>query len=375
MGLEGDGTNSSYGENYPEDIKEKGERISYDIHRMKTNLSQYNLITFGKHMAKKLYINWCDGSSAMPVKLKSVKSDTGCSKFYDIFVSQRADGWLIYCQVFRAVTFLLMLFSVIKNVRNRLSREDILYLNVFGTVLFYLIWEVKSDYSIPFLLLFFCIASDGMDWHRRFLPTVIQRQGKKAALAGVLLSGICGIFLFWNYREWYTQKLYDFTENVAAMNGTKPVKTIEKIGKNHITIIQNIKVDGSFDTIKIYCKKRKGIGTYTVGLYWNQNGQKQCVQEWNHMSARQVKRGQEKDSLLYEEGNKKGYLLFQCGNILEQGDYTLQITPDSESDSMDWYYNSYGEFAYYDGDLFWNDEKQQGELALCITRHRKETYF
>ena len=372
MGTEGDGTNSSYGDNYPKDITNKKQRKAYDIQRIKKNMSQYNLLSFGKHLAKKLYINWCDGSSAMIVKLKS---DIKYSKWYYTFVSQKADGWLIYCQAFRGITYLLILFSLVKNFKKSLSNEDILYLNVFGAFLFYLIWEVKSDYSIPFLLLFFCIASDGMDWHREIIPEKFQKQRKKMAIVSILFTGMAGIFLFWNYHEFYTKKFYDITEDVIAMNGIKPMKTVGKIGENNRLLIQNIKVDSSFNTLKLYCKKRKGKGTYTIGLYHTIDGKSECVQEWKNISGNKVKRGQEKDSLLYDECNEKGYLIFSCDNLLEKGDYMLQIKPDSGGDSIDWYYNPFNEFDYYEGTMFWNEEEKIGELALCLAKRTKQNYF
>lgn len=372
MGTEGDGTNSSYGENYPKDITEKKQRKDYDIDRIKRNLSQYNGLSFGKHLAKKLYINWCDGSSAMIVKLKS---DIKFSKGYYTLVSQRADGWLIYCQAFRATTYLLILFSLVKNFKRSLCKEDILYLNAFGAFLFYLIWEVKSDYSIPFLMLFFCIASDGMDWHRKIIPEKVQKQEKKVAIVSVLLTGMAGILLFWNYREFYTKRLYDTTEDVIAMNGIKPMKTAERIGESNTVITQNIRVDNAFNTLKLYCKKRKGNGTYTIGLYRTIDGKSECVQEWKKISGNKVQRGQEKDSLLYDECNEKGYLLFSCDNLLEKGNYILKITPDSGNDSIAWYYNPFMEFDYYEGTMFWNQVEKQGELALCLAKRTRQKYF
>lgn len=372
MGTEGDGTNSSYGENYPKDITDKKQRKDYDIDRIKKNLSQYNLVSFGKHLAKKLYINWCDGSSAMIVKLKS---DIKFSKWYYTLVSQRADGWLIYCQAFRGVTYLLILFSLIKNFKRSLCKEDILYLNAFGAFLFYLIWEVKSDYSIPFLLLFFSIASDGMDWHEKIISGKLQKQRKKVATVSILFTVAAGIIVFWNHYETYTKKLFTMTEDVVAMNGIKPMQTVEKIGENNTIITQNIRADGAFNTLKLYCKKRKGNGTYTICLYQVMDKKSQCVCEWKNISGSKVQRGQEEDSLLYDECNEKGYLLFSCDNLLEKGNYMLKVCPDSEDDSIAWYYNPFMEFDYYEGTMFLNEEEEQGELALCFAKRTKQNYF
>ena len=53
MGLEGDGTNSSYGTNYPDKVCTRNQRIEYDKNRMKKNLSQYQISSFARHIGQK----------------------------------------------------------------------------------------------------------------------------------------------------------------------------------------------------------------------------------------------------------------------------------------------------------------------------------
>lgn len=372
IGLEDNGTNSSYNSDYPENIKGKEERIAYDSDRIKESISQYNLFTFVKHIANKLYVNWCDGSSAMIVKLKS---DINFSRWYYKLVSQRNDGWLIYCQVFRGTTYLLALFSLIKNFKRKLCKEDILYLDIFGAFIFYMIWEVKSDYNIPFLLMFFCIASDGMDWYEKIIPYKIQKHGKKIASVAVLCAVLTASVLFSCNKDIYTKKLFSLTEDVVAMNGIRPVNKIVKTGEKKIEVIQNVKAESPFNAIKIYCKKRKGKGTYTIRLYSVSGWKNTCVMEWKNISGDNIKSGQEKNSLLYDEFNEKGYLLFSCGSLFKQGEYILQISPDSRDDSIDWYYNPFADFSYYNGSMLWNGTEVNGELAVCFAKRTKETYY
>lgn len=397
MGMEGDGTHSSYGADYPKDIQTKEDRILYDKNRIKENVSQYNLSTFVNHLAKKMYINWCDGSSALNVKLKS---DIKFSKLYYGVVSQRADGWLIYCQVFRGMTYLLILFSLLKNWKNKIEKHDVLYLNIFGAILFYLIWEVKSDYSIPFLTLFLCVASDGMNWccnifkyvEKKKSGKVLATYGKKIAFTCVALLVVISIFLLKKQYKNYVEETYYFTEDCIAMNGIKPIEKFEEIGKGNEKLTQYFKVDKEFNSLKFFCKKKGGKGTYTIRLY-DVTGKKKekylqlamqsesmkanspYIQEWKNISKEQIQRGQEKESLLYDEANETGYLLLQCNKALKAGEYMIQICPDNKRDSICWYYNPYNQYDYYEGEFYKSSQKQEGELALSVSNRIKQPYI
>jgi len=371
IGLEEDGTISSYGKSYPKNIKNKKERIEYDMNRMKKNISGYNFFTFGKHLVKKIYVNWCDGSSSMPVKLKS---DIKHSKWYYRMVSQKADGWLIYCQVFRGTICLLILFSVLKNFRKTNCIDDIFYLNAFGAFLFYMIWEAKSDYNIPFLLLFLCMAYNGMDWHRELVSYKVQMHMKKIAISGIIFSIMAGILLFWNKKNIYTDRRFDFADEIISVN-RKPLKSLKKIGRKNITILQNIKIDRQFNTIKLYCKKLNGKGTYTIGLYNVTYKELKCIREWKGISGIQVQNGQEKQCLLNDEDNEKGFFILNLNMLLGKGDYILKISPESGNDSIGWFYNPFGYFDCYEGTTLLNGIEKQGELAICISRRTKRNYY
>lgn len=376
MGFEGNGTNEAYGANYPKEIKTHNEMQEYDWKRIKKNSADYTMISFGKHIAEKVFINWCDGSSALNVKMKS---DIKFSKLYDYIVCQKADGWLIYCQAFRSVLYLLMLCALFRSWKKQVEELDMLWLNCFGAILFYMIWEVKSDYSIPFLPLFCCLASEGMEW-RKNLSSVIREHLpvknvgiiKNAISVFIVITGIMGVLLMEKNKIHYTQEEYIIKEPVIAMNSLKRMQKIEDIGVQGKQLIQYMDIQKDFNTVKIYCKKGTGKGTYHI-RFGDTEGN--IVQEWDAISKKQIQNKQEKQTLQYEEGDKKGYLLLKLNHPQEKGRYYLKIYSDDGRDSIQWYYNDYAYFDYYTGDLLLGQEKQNGELAICVSYQNMQPYM
>lgn len=370
MGLEGNGTNEAYGANYPKGINSRNEMLEYDLNRIKKNISDYTMISFGRHIAEKVFINWCDGSSALNVKMKS---DIKFSKLYDYVVSQKADGWLIYCQAFRSVLYLLMLCALFRNWNKEMKEEDILWLNLFGAILFYLIWEVKSDYSIPFLPLFCCLASNGMEWNIKLSNDRKKQFNIKKIVSGmIVITGIIGIFLMEKNSTYYTKERYVIKDPIIAMNSMKRLKSIENIGVEGKQLMQQIDIGKSFNHIKVYCKKMSGKGTYHIQLC---NAEGKSVQEWNNVSKKQIQHEQEKNTLQYDEGNQKGYLSLKLNKQQDKGKYYLKIYSDNSKDSIRWYYNDYTYFDYYTGDLLLNNQKQKGELAIYVENQRLQPYM
>lgn len=76
--------------------------------------------------------------------------------------SEQTDFMIVYCQAFRLATMLLAAVSLLSKHGKRL--EDPLFpvvLTVFGGIVFYLLWEAKAEYSIPFIPILLCLSADG----------------------------------------------------------------------------------------------------------------------------------------------------------------------------------------------------------------------
>lgn len=53
----------------------------------------------------------------------------------------------------------------------------------------------------------------------------------------------------------------------------------------------------------------------------------------------------------------------------------MKIYSDDGRDSIQWYYNDYAYFDYYTGDLLLEQEKQNGELAICVSYQNMQPYM
>jgi len=220
------------------------------------------------------------------------------------------------------------------------------------------------------------MAYNGMDWHRELVSYKVQKHMKKIAISGIIFSIMVATLLFWNKKNIYTDRHFTFADEIISVN-RKPLKAFRRTGRENTTILQNIKIDRQFNTIKLYCKKLNGKGTYTIGLYYVTYGGLKCIREWKGISGIQVRNGQEKQCLLNDEFNKKskGFLILNLNMLLGKGDYILKISPENGRDSIAWFYNPFEDFDCYEGTMLLNGMEKQGELAVCISKRTKGTYY
>lgn len=107
----------------------------------------------------KMKIMWSDGSFSVSCRLTQTVGYTELDKYITGRYNQIA---LLYCQVFWLTTLLFLMVNLSRQlVRKKILTYDFIFTMVlFGAILMYCFWEVKAEYALPFLPIFFLVAGN-----------------------------------------------------------------------------------------------------------------------------------------------------------------------------------------------------------------------
>ncbi len=141
------------------DKKQEAKRM------IKKEISEYDSNTFVKHITNKLKYAWSDGTYFAPEKLRRepVKENfmhelvlaTGkYNKFYKYIPQIMHFSMLIYT--------LIYLIYIIKN-NNFKTKDVILYILIFGFIVFFMIWENRSRYIITVVPMIMILKQKGIE--------------------------------------------------------------------------------------------------------------------------------------------------------------------------------------------------------------------
>lgn len=107
----------------------------------------------------KMKILWSDGSFSVNCRLTQTVGYTKMDKYITGRYNQIV---LLYCQVFWLMTFFFLLTNLVRQLMRKqiLTYDFIFTMVLFGAILLYFVWEVKAEYALPFLPIFFLIAGN-----------------------------------------------------------------------------------------------------------------------------------------------------------------------------------------------------------------------
>lgn len=189
------------GEAYGEDILHIGGYTATEymreeiINGIRYTRSQYTPYTFSIHQLKKLAHTWTDGSAEYNIKLYL---DRNLTPLYQWICGEKSDFALAYCQAYRGTVYCFSCVSIIRQLFSKKS-DDAWFasLTVFGAICFFMLWEAKSAYSVPFVPFFIYLATDGCNWlgDRRGVKKTVQF-GAPCVIAAFIVLSVLGIKTF-----------------------------------------------------------------------------------------------------------------------------------------------------------------------------------
>lgn len=156
MGLHESGRFSTEDSKFTHSFATKDEKKEANIAEIKKSLKKLGVFGIPVHAVIKHCITWSDGSANYYLRAQAIEEK---NLLTDITVGGGRSFIILYCQMFRvAVLFLAATAMLAQCKMQRIDRSFFPLLTLFGGMVFYLLWEAKESYCIPFLFLLLLLA-------------------------------------------------------------------------------------------------------------------------------------------------------------------------------------------------------------------------
>ncbi len=172
-------------------------KVHANLGKIKERLMDYGISGLTRHSLRKLAVTWGDGSARY--FLRTGENDR--VQPLTLLDSEQTDFMIVYCQAFFVLQQCCLLRSLLSKHGKRL--EDPLFpvvLTVFGGIVFYLLWEAKAEYSIPFIPILLCLSADGVQAAQSFqhgaIPAKRVRQTMLMCLSVTIFLTLCAFSSF-----------------------------------------------------------------------------------------------------------------------------------------------------------------------------------
>lgn len=351
MGLYGDGTLNNKAEDITLKYDTKEERIQAHIDEIKRTMKSYTPLTFTEHLFAKFQKTWGVADSNFAIRLQQANKYT---KLHSYIAGDKNIAFLTYCTAYRMAIYALGLIGLLYMLfKQRKANATFLpVMIIFGAIIFYLIWEAKESYCIPFLFLFVLMGADGgsaIAYAKFNLRKICKMTLSVCMCLTVVLSVI-------NFSTFSLEKRDYQNLSVKCNNASGCTYVSDVAGKNN-KINQRFFTSKSFDTIVLCCNPLSGDAIYDVVISDNEN---------NILARRQIS----KDNI------SKSFLTVKFPAIKSSGSrqqYIVQITPsgDSTRDSIEFATYRYLRTKGYDGSLNVGGEDIFGDLRMNVYKAYK----
>ncbi len=348
----------SFGNVTPEDINytnsfETTQLMKHGtVNEIKNRIGEFDVVDLAVHTVGKLQFTWADGTNFK----NRLFTDVKFSPIYSYMCQERDDLLILYGQAFRAVTVLIALYAVVRRFKSGSATREhlILSLIVLGGIVFYLIWEAKSVYCVPFLPYLFLLLPNEL---YREAPCNILSKHRVMSFVGVavLFAMLC-IRVIPILNSHVDARKY--VVRSECNDFWLYTDSINDVAKNDREVIQTFITDKPFSYVKISCDaipNRDAV--YNIQL---------TDRDGNVFAGRNVR----------SQDIVDGFITFKFDTQRphSQQAYTINIKTARKNggDSIKWYYKRSLATKQYDGECIVDNVKSPDLNLEILHRHSEE---
>lgn len=248
MSLKGNGAYDLQYKNKHEAMNSTEEINKDSIKDIKNTLNIYTPLTLFKHQYEKSSLMWSEGSVGYYTRQKG--SNTYRS-FNDYICGPKKHMLMMYCQMLWLAFNILIMVYLYKLFRNKSSKKDLLLaITLLGALVFYMIWEVKINYALPFVPIIIAMASmGGISIENKFtVPELTTKKCYKTAYITVATLFIA-LLLSNIYYVSYSQMIRKTPkiENFASVSNE-----IDNVSEHNKVLKQTFYADSDFNQLSFF---------------------------------------------------------------------------------------------------------------------------
>ncbi len=348
MGLHGDGTLDVNDEAFTKRYNTKEEKVQAHIEEIKRTLKSYTSLTFTEHVLVKFQKTWGSADSNFAGRLQQVNKYT---KLHNYIAGDKNIAFLTYCTAYRMAIYVLGIIGLLYMLFKR-RKANAMFLPVviiFGAIVFYLIWEAKESYCIPFLFLLVLLGANS---------------GSNVAEAKFNLRKMCKVTLpvcmcmtiilaVINFSTFSLEKR-NYQDLSVKCNNSDGWTYVSDIAEKNNEITQQFSTSKSFNSIAMCCKPLNGDALYDVMIFDSKN---------KMLAKQQVSKKNINGSFLTVK-----FPTIKSSESRQS--YTVRIEPlgDSEQDSIAFVTYRYLRIKGYDGSMKIGGIDVSGDMRMNVYR-------
>ena len=362
MGLNEEHTGGYNGSDHDLTFNEKTyeEKKEANIEEIKTRLKELGPIGLIKLEGAKIARTWSSGNYGVYAKLNNTSDGVGIYEYLGGYGNTNI--FLKYSlQILKTYISFMILLGLVTRFRKKSDTyhyEDIIYIALFGAILFYILWESAQRYSLSFL-----------PWMIIPLGLIYERINKKEEdlskkekynhimkISSIALMLITTLLLTMNfYKYTLEEKTYEDVR-ILSYRGFSKIE----IGEN--TVSQTFTTDNNFNQISINFENtnKEEKSTYLYRLYDSKTGEILAQKE-------------------FASSNVNGNYKFKFDDINPTAETTYEIEITKLEGESVLKIGTYDEGVYYksynNGSILTNDEEMTGSFIFRVDETHQRTYM
>lgn len=212
---------------------------------IKERLSNYNAGSFISHLYIKNGNIWAIGSLEYQLRLAGSEKYTPLSKW---LYGSKSDLMCLYTQMLWLSLHILTLIYIIRFIFNKESKYGLLQiLTLLGGYGFYMIWEVKIAYAVPFVFFIIGMATLGGESIENAFA-MSKAKVKNTVRISYSAVAIFSIVLMFMGAPYFTDNIKEVNDNKLQMNSTHNA-FIDDVIKNNKPVSQEFYTKETFNKV------------------------------------------------------------------------------------------------------------------------------
>lgn len=329
------------------------DEIKANVKRhIKERLNNYNVGSFINHLYIKNGSIWAVGSLEYQLRLSGSANYHSISKY---LYGSKSDFMSLYTQMLWLSLHILTLIYIIRFIFNKESKYGLLQiLTLLGGYGFYMIWEVKIAYAVPFVFFIIGMATLGGE----SIENAFAMSNAKVKNIGRISYSAVAIFsivLMFIGAPYFTDNIKEVNDNKLQMNSTHNA-FIDDVIKNNKPVSQEFYTKETFNKVYLTISYRGSEKTVRSKYLITVKNNKNNIVAEKSVDNKNLKKGASGISLVLPEK--------YIPNNEEKFTITIKGISGKYDSTRFWYSCGYN-IDPIKGNFTINNQKVKGDLRIA----------